>query len=214
MESDNSTATTDILVSGTNQVVGGINGSGTTQVNAGRDLTANHIVQSSLIIGGSAGSPATVTIDASDASGNPLGEENGLVLLGSIASSDPVSGRLGGYFGCWRRNWEQLPRARLARRSPAQRASGETAAVRTFDCCPRDVRFNRLWNRQGSMQTTSIRTNLYNEKTQVFGTTLGHNNETVADPRYLDLITRGLLWSVDKLDDAHLKPAKQSLLSE
>ena len=57
-------------------------------------------------------------------------------------------------------------------------------------------------------------TNLYNEKTRVFGTTLGHNNETVADPRYLDLITRGLLWSVDKLDEAHLKPAKQSLLSE
>jgi Trehalose utilisation len=57
-------------------------------------------------------------------------------------------------------------------------------------------------------------TNLYNEKTRVFATTLGHNNETVADPRYLDLITRGLLWSVDKLDDAHLKPAKQSFLSE
>jgi type 1 glutamine amidotransferase len=57
-------------------------------------------------------------------------------------------------------------------------------------------------------------TNLYNDKTRVFGTTLGHNNETVADPRYLDLVARGLLWSVGKLDDAHLKPAKQSLLSE
>jgi type 1 glutamine amidotransferase len=55
-------------------------------------------------------------------------------------------------------------------------------------------------------------TNLYNGKTRVFATTLGHNNETVSDPRYLDLITRGLLWSLDKLDDAHLKPAKRVLI--
>ncbi len=50
-------------------------------------------------------------------------------------------------------------------------------------------------------------TNLYKGKTKVFATTLGHNNETVADPRYLDLVTRGLLWSVDKLDAANFKPA-------
>jgi type 1 glutamine amidotransferase len=49
-------------------------------------------------------------------------------------------------------------------------------------------------------------TNLYNGKARVFATTLGHNNETVADSRYLDLVTRGLLWSVDRLDEAHLKP--------
>jgi type 1 glutamine amidotransferase len=53
-------------------------------------------------------------------------------------------------------------------------------------------------------------TNLYNGKTRVFATTLGHNNQTVEDPRYLDLVTRGLLWSVDKLDAAHLKAAKGS----
>ena len=53
-------------------------------------------------------------------------------------------------------------------------------------------------------------TNLYNGKTRVFATTIGHNNETVADPDYLDLVTCGLLWSVHKLDDAHLKqPAKK-----
>jgi type 1 glutamine amidotransferase len=51
-------------------------------------------------------------------------------------------------------------------------------------------------------------TNQYKGKTRVFATTLGHNNTTVADPRYLDLVTRGLLWSVNKLDAAHLKPAK------
>ena len=43
--------------------------------------------------------------------------------------------------------------------------------------------------------------------TRVFSTTLGHENNTVADPRYLDLVTRGLLWSCDKLNDDYLKPA-------
>lgn len=37
-----------------------------------------------------------------------------------------------------------------------------------------------------------------------FSTTIGHNNKTVADDRYLDLITRGLLWSCGKLDNSHL----------
>ncbi len=55
-------------------------------------------------------------------------------------------------------------------------------------------------------------TNLYNNKAKVFATTLGHNNETVGDARYLDLITRGLLWSVGKLDAEHLKPAKRVLM--
>jgi len=50
-------------------------------------------------------------------------------------------------------------------------------------------------------------TNRYSDKTRVFATTLGHNTETVGDPRYLDLVTRGLLWSLDKLDDQHLKSA-------
>jgi len=36
--------------------------------------------------------------------------------------------------------------------------------------------------------------------TRVFSTTIGHNNTTVADARYLDLVTRGLLWACDKLD--------------
>jgi len=51
-------------------------------------------------------------------------------------------------------------------------------------------------------------TNIYNGKTKVFSTTLGHNNATVEDPRYRDLVARGLLWSVGKLDPEHLKPAE------
>jgi type 1 glutamine amidotransferase len=51
-------------------------------------------------------------------------------------------------------------------------------------------------------------TNTYNGKTRVFATTLGHNNDTVKDDRYLDFIARGLLWSVNKLDEKHLKKTK------
>lgn len=38
-------------------------------------------------------------------------------------------------------------------------------------------------------------------KARVFSTTLGHQNVTMADPVYLDLVTRGLLWACHKLDD-------------
>ena len=39
------------------------------------------------------------------------------------------------------------------------------------------------------------------EQGRVFSTTIGHNNATVGDARYLDLVTRGLLWASRKLDD-------------
>ena len=45
-------------------------------------------------------------------------------------------------------------------------------------------------------------TNLYGpQKTRVFTTSLGHDNKTVQDDRYLDLVARGLLWACDKLND-------------
>ena len=37
--------------------------------------------------------------------------------------------------------------------------------------------------------------------TRVFSTTIGHNNATVDDPRYLDLVARGVLWAAGKLGD-------------
>ena len=36
-------------------------------------------------------------------------------------------------------------------------------------------------------------------KTRVFSTTIGHNNDTVADARYLSLVTRAILWTTGKL---------------
>jgi type 1 glutamine amidotransferase len=38
-------------------------------------------------------------------------------------------------------------------------------------------------------------------KGRVFGTTLAHHDKTMKDPVYLDMFTRGLLWSCDKLDE-------------
>ncbi len=43
-------------------------------------------------------------------------------------------------------------------------------------------------------------TNLYGPKqTKIFCTTLGHNNETVGDDRYLNLIVNGVLWATGNL---------------
>jgi len=39
------------------------------------------------------------------------------------------------------------------------------------------------------------------KKSKVFATTLGHNNATMEAPVYLDLVTRGLLWACDKLNE-------------
>ncbi len=52
-------------------------------------------------------------------------------------------------------------------------------------------------------ESTVVWTNEYGpKKTRVFSTTIGHNNETVSDPRYLDLVTRGVLWACGKLEDS------------
>jgi type 1 glutamine amidotransferase len=45
-----------------------------------------------------------------------------------------------------------------------------------------------------------IWTNIHG-KARVFVTSLGHNTEIIANPVYLDLVTRGLLWTVGKLQD-------------
>ena len=54
-------------------------------------------------------------------------------------------------------------------------------------------------------EATVVWTNNYRNAARVFATTLGHNNATVQDERYLDLVTRGLLWSCDKLNATYLK---------
>ncbi len=75
-----------LIVSGAGRLTlrEGVEGPGNLTVDAGSSLTANHIVQSALVIGGTAGSLATVTIAASDSSGNPL-------ISAAVASSSNSS---------------------------------------------------------------------------------------------------------------------------
>lgn len=53
---------------------------------------------------------------------------------------------------------------------------------------------------QGKQDQTCIWTNEF-EGTRVFGTTLGHHNETMLCDEYLDVVSRGVLWACKKLDD-------------
>ena len=53
---------------------------------------------------------------------------------------------------------------------------------------------------QGDQTAVVTWTNDY-KGNKVFNTTIGHNNSTVEDSRYLDLVTRGLLWATGKLDE-------------
>ncbi|HWV56929.1 MAG TPA: ThuA domain-containing protein [Longimicrobiales bacterium] len=43
-------------------------------------------------------------------------------------------------------------------------------------------------------------TNVFGDA-KVFVTTMGHNNRTMEDPVYLDMVTRGLLWTLDLLEE-------------
>jgi type 1 glutamine amidotransferase len=60
-------------------------------------------------------------------------------------------------------------------------------------------------NKDGStkdVETVVAWTNEFGpQKTHIFSTTIGHNNDTVADARYLDMVTRGVLWAAGKLGD-------------
>ncbi len=43
--------------------------------------------------------------------------------------------------------------------------------------------------------------------TKVFATTVGHYSETMAEPVYLDMLTRGMLWATGRDPDQHFLPA-------
>ncbi len=61
----NSSTTAGVLVTGQNQRTGSIDGGGSTAVAPSADLTADHIIQSALIIEGAPGQPGLVTIAGS-----------------------------------------------------------------------------------------------------------------------------------------------------
>lgn len=82
--------------------------------------------------------------------------------------------------------------------------------VNLFDAHPLAMGKQTVKNKDGSTKDIEYIVAWTNEKAgaRSFSTTIGHNTETVADARYLDLITRGLLWACDKLTPDYLTPFK------
>ncbi len=91
ISNDSQAAGGGLLVSGTNQQVGAIDGNGNTVVGDGAGLTANHIVQNALFIGGSANNLSLVTLAASDESGNSLAASAAIRSSSLLAASPPLS---------------------------------------------------------------------------------------------------------------------------
>ena len=87
VSNDSQAAAGGVLVTGVNQRVGTISGAGSTVVAAGGNLTATSIVQSALVIGGSAGNPGTLTIQASGPTGAPVASAAATGSTGDSASN-------------------------------------------------------------------------------------------------------------------------------
>ena len=82
--------------------------------------------------------------------------------------------------------------------------------VNVFDAHPLAMGKQVVKNKDGSTRVDNAIVAWTNEKqgARSFSTTIGHNNDTVGDARYLDLVTRGLLWACDKLTPEYLVPFK------
>lgn len=78
-----------------------------------------------------------------------------------------------------------------------------------FDAQPL-ARGTQKYQRNGQEKVDKAIVVWVNEKqgAKSFSTTLGHNTSTVADPRYLELVSRGLLWACGKLNGDYLQPYK------
>jgi len=63
---------------------------------------------------------------------------------------------------------------------------------------PNTVPLATVYGKMNNVDFTCAWTSIYG-KGRVFGTTLGHATEVVKDDTYIQLVGRGLLWSVDKL---------------
>lgn len=64
-------------------------------------------------------------------------------------------------------------------------------------------------SRETMKQEPCIWVNQYGQ-TRVFGTTVGHYNEEMSDPVFLNYVTNGLLWATDKLQPEYRQPFLKS----
>lgn len=82
--------------------------------------------------------------------------------------------------------------------------------VNVFDAHPLAMGKQIVKNKDGTTREDQSIVAWINEKSgaRSFSTTIGHNTTTVEDARYLDLVTRGLLWACNKLTPDYLVPFK------
>ncbi|MEM9646196.1 MAG: ThuA domain-containing protein [Planctomycetota bacterium] len=93
--------------------------------------------------------------------------------------------------------------------------SGTTALVRGNQLMPPNKRELKQNPQASPKEATAVVawTNEYGPmKTRIFSTSLGHQNETVEDARYMDFVVRGLLWASGNLaGDGNPTPGNQKL---
>ncbi len=78
--------------------------------------------------------------------------------------------------------------------------------VNIFDAHPLAIGKQTVKQKDGTTKDVEYVVAWTNEKAgaKSFSTTIGHNNDTVGDARYLDLVTRGLLWACGKLNQDYM----------
>jgi len=89
---------------------------------------------------------------------------------------------------------------------PSEWANPQDELYKNDHVWPDAVLLARAYGEETKKEHAVIWVNTYG-KARTFTTTLGHTNETMSQPVFLDLVTRGLLWSCGRLTDDG-KPAK------
>ena len=82
--------------------------------------------------------------------------------------------------------------------------AGASALIEGKQMMPPNKKFLKNNPNAAATESTAVIawTNHYGpQKTKIFSTSLGHQNDTVADARYMDVVVRGILWVTDNLDD-------------
>jgi type 1 glutamine amidotransferase len=83
---------------------------------------------------------------------------------------------------------------------PATWSNPDDELYKNEQIWPETVPLAQAYGEDTKKDHTVIWVNTYG-KGRVFSTTLGHQNSTMENPVYLDLVTRGLLWACGKLKD-------------
>jgi len=86
-------------------------------------------------------------------------------------------------------------------------------SMKVFDTATPLAQANR---ESDGMPQVCVWTNDYNKGdkqrgTKVFGCTMGHYNETMAEPKYLDMMAKAVLWAVDRDPETDFSPSTEKI---